>query len=152
MPSALPSAGLSGSALQREIMTPARSFTGDPDDAPQPRQGRPSMAPRRDAPRRPDVRPSSQKMAGIHAQIQDTLERFSRPGDALYVSDDPVTIHAERLVRRGLEEGAAWRQARWMANDSEHRARCEVCRAGEFTPGEAADTTVGPLESTEAFE
>ena len=89
-------------------MTPPRSITGDPDDAMAPaRSGRPSMAPRRAEPRRPDVRPSAEKMAWIHLQVVDTLARFNRPGDSLYLADDPVTIHAERLVRRGLEEDAA---------------------------------------------
>ena len=109
-------------------MKPPRSVTGDPDDAPpQSRQGRPSVAPRREIPRQPAIRPSIEKMAGIHAQVKDVLERFSRPGDALFVSDDPVTIHAERLMRRGLEEGAAWRLARGLVADPYHRSHCEVC-------------------------
>ena len=114
-------------------MKPLRSFTGDPDDAPPglPRPGRPSIAPRREVPRQPAIRPSAEKMAWIHEQVTDTLARFNRPGDALYLADDPVAIHAERLVRRGLEEGAAWQQARWMAADPEHRKRCEVCSPTE---------------------
>jgi hypothetical protein len=70
-------------------------------------------------------------MARIHEQVVETLARFSRPGDSLFQADDPVTIHAERLMLRGLEERAAWMQARGMVGDAEHRKWCEICNAGK---------------------
>lgn len=75
-----------------------------------------------------------------------------RPPRSITGDPDDAPAPAERLMRCGLEEGAAWRQALWSVADPEHRKHCEICRAGTFAPEEAAPSAVGPLESTDAFE
>lgn len=67
----------------------------------------------------------------VKALVREVLAKVSAPSkldQRQSVAPPHVTrYHAERLMRRGLEETAAWRTAEAMVQDPEHVGRCDVC-------------------------
>jgi len=92
----------------------------------------PTPRPVRVVPVQPDISPeqAARNIAKAQEILRTALRSFGDEGD----TDGALTRHVDRLMGRGLEESAAWRQARAMVEDPHHRANCPICQGDDDVP------------------
>jgi hypothetical protein len=71
--------------------------------------------------------PDPAVQARVRQLIRDTVERLSE--DRCPPEGTPAHKHAHAFMARGLSPDAAWRQAREMCADPQHREGCAICRS-----------------------